>query len=52
LAATFRRLLITSPTLLLVAAAVAATGLRTVERDVEKMEDEWAARPTEPALSR
>jgi hypothetical protein len=45
-------LLITSPTLLLVAAAVAATGLRTVKRDVEKMEDEWAARPPEPALSR
>jgi MFS transporter, Spinster family, sphingosine-1-phosphate transporter len=37
-------LLITSPTLLIVAAIVAATGLRTANRDVEKMEDEWAAR--------
>jgi hypothetical protein len=45
-------LLITSPTLLLVAAAVAATGLRNVGRDVEKMENEWAARPPEPAASR
>ena len=34
-------LLITSPTLLLVAAAVAATGLRTVKPDIEKMEAEW-----------
>jgi hypothetical protein len=38
-------LLITSPTLLIVAAIIAATGLRTANRDVEKMEDEWAARP-------
>jgi MFS transporter, Spinster family, sphingosine-1-phosphate transporter len=38
-------LLITSPTLLIVAAVIAATGLRTANRDVEKMEDEWAARP-------
>ena len=38
-------LLITSPTLLIVAAIVAATGLRTVRRDIQKMEDEWAARP-------
>jgi MFS family permease len=45
-------LLITSPTLLILAAIVAATGLRTVKRDVEKMEDEWAARPPEPVLSR
>jgi MFS family permease len=34
-------LLITSPTLLLVAAAVAATGLRTVKPDIEKMEADW-----------
>jgi hypothetical protein len=45
-------LLITSPTLLIVAAIVAATGLRTVKQDVQKMEDEWAARPPEPVLSR
>jgi MFS family permease len=38
-------LLITSPTLLILAAVIAATGLRTVNRDVQKMEDEWAARP-------
>ncbi|GAC1690610.1 MAG: MFS transporter [Candidatus Dormibacteraceae bacterium] len=47
-------LLITSPTLLVLAAAIAATGLRTVRRDVQKMEDEWAERPAgaEPAASR
>jgi len=45
-------LLITSPTLLVLAAMIAATGLRTVKRDVEKMEEEWAARMPEPALSR
>jgi MFS family permease len=38
-------LLITSPTLLILAAIIAATGLRTARGDVEKMEDEWAARP-------
>lgn len=38
-------LLITSPTLLILAAIIAATGLRTAQRDVKKMEDEWAARP-------
>ncbi len=37
-------LLITSPTLLVLAAVVAATGLRSVHRDVQKMEDEWAGR--------
>ncbi len=37
-------LLITSPTLLVLAAIVAATGLRTVRRDVQTMEDEWAER--------
>ena len=44
-------LLMTSPTLLILAAVVAATGLRSVRRDVQKMEDEWADRPA-PALSR
>ena len=38
-------LLITSPTLLVLAAIVAATGLRTVRSDIQKMEDEWATRP-------
>ena len=42
-------LLITSPTLLLVAAAAAAMGLRTVKADTEKMERDWAARGAEPA---
>jgi MFS family permease len=42
-------LLITSPTLLLIAAAIAATGLRTVQRDIQKMEDAWAQRPDEAA---
>jgi MFS family permease len=42
-------LLITSPTLLIAAAIIAATGLRSTKRDVEKMEDEWAARPA-PAV--
>jgi MFS transporter, Spinster family, sphingosine-1-phosphate transporter len=37
-------LLITSPTLLILAAIAAATGLRTVKRDVQAMEDAWAAR--------
>ena len=37
-------LLITSPTLLIIAAIVAATGLRTVKTDVEVMEHDWAAR--------
>jgi MFS family permease len=44
-------LLITSPTLLIAAAIVAATGLRTVKQDVQKMEDEWAARPPEAVLA-
>ena len=42
-------LLITSPTLLILAAIVAATGLRTVKSDIEKMEKEWATRPLQPA---
>ncbi len=42
-------LLITSPTLLILAAVAAATGLRTVRADIDRMEDRWAARPAEPA---
>src|SRR6266852_7323431 len=43
-------LLITSPTLLVVAAIVGATGLKTVKPDSEKMEAAWAARTEkEPA---
>src|ERR1700681_4080815 len=38
-------LLITSPTLLVIAAAVAATGLRTARTDVDTMEEDWARRP-------
>jgi MFS transporter, Spinster family, sphingosine-1-phosphate transporter len=38
-------LLITSPTLLIVAAIIAATGLRSVRPDTQAMEDEWAGRP-------
>ena len=44
-------LLITSPTLLVLAAAAAATGLRTVRADIDRMETEWATRPGEPAIS-
>ena len=40
-------LLITSPTLLIVAAVLAATGLKSVRTDVEKMEEDWAQRPTD-----
>ena len=43
-------LLITSPTLLVVAAIIAATGLRTVHSDVQAMEHEWAARATTPVV--
>jgi MFS family permease len=42
-------LLITSPTLLIIAALVAATGLRSVKTDTQAMEDEWARRPAQPA---
>jgi len=42
-------LLITSPTLLIVAAIIAATGLRSVKGDTMAMEDEWAKRPAQPA---
>lgn len=44
-------LLITSPTLLVLAAIVAATGLSTVRRDVETMERDWAARSALPTGS-
>jgi MFS family permease len=44
-------LLITSPTLLVVAAIIAATGLRTVKADTNAMEAEWANRPEEPATA-
>ena len=40
-------LLITSPTLLIVAAIIAATGLRSVRPDTQAMEDDWAARPAQ-----
>jgi len=42
-------LLITSPTLLILAAIIAATGLRSVKADTQAMEDEWAERPAQPA---
>jgi hypothetical protein len=43
-------LLITSPTLLLIAALIAATGLRSAKTDMERMEEEWAHHPVaEPA---
>jgi MFS family permease len=41
-------LLITSPTLLILAAIMAATGLRSVNRDVQTMERDWAARAATP----
>jgi MFS family permease len=44
-------LLITSPTLLVLAAIIAATGLSTVRRDVESMEHDWAARSALPTAS-
>jgi MFS transporter, Spinster family, sphingosine-1-phosphate transporter len=44
-------LLITSPSLLVVAAIIAATGLRTVTADTNAMEAEWANRPEEPAAA-
>lgn len=47
-------LLITSPTLLILAAVAAATGLRTVRADIDRMQDRWAERSAEtaPAASR
>jgi MFS transporter, Spinster family, sphingosine-1-phosphate transporter len=44
-------LLITSPTLLILAAIIAATGLRSVRGDIQAMEDEWAARPAQPTVT-
>lgn len=44
-------LLITSPTLLVLAAILAATGLRSVKHDTEVMEDDWAHRPGDPAVA-
>jgi MFS family permease len=41
-------LLITSPTLLLLAALAAAMGLSTIDRDTSRMEAAWAARGEEP----
>ncbi len=41
-------LLITSPTLLILAAILAATGLRTAKQDIDRMESDWANRPVEP----
>ena len=41
-------LLITSPTLLVLAAIIAATGLRSVKSDVQTMESAWAARSAQP----
>jgi MFS family permease len=40
-------LLITSPTLLILAAIFAATGLRSVNPDTQAMEEEWAKRPAQ-----
>ncbi|MFI5282930.1 MAG: spinster family MFS transporter [Candidatus Dormibacterales bacterium] len=37
-------LLITSPTLLILAAIIASTGLRTAQADTRRMEEAWAAR--------
>jgi len=45
-------LLITSPTLLVVASFIAATGLGSAKRDVQTMERDWAARAATPSLSR
>ena len=41
-------LVITSPTLLIIAAAIAATGLRTAKPDIDGMEAEWARRSAGP----
>ncbi len=42
-------LLITSPTLLILAAIAAGRGLRTVKQDTESMEGTWASHPAGPA---
>jgi MFS family permease len=44
-------LLFTSPTLLVLAAIAAATGLRTVKQDTEKMEREWQERGAREAAA-
>jgi MFS transporter, Spinster family, sphingosine-1-phosphate transporter len=44
-------LLITSPTLLVLAAIIAATGLSTVRSDVQTMERDWEARSALPTVS-
>ena len=44
-------LLITSPTLLILAALIAATGLRSVRGDIQAMEDDWAAHRPEPTVA-
>jgi MFS transporter, Spinster family, sphingosine-1-phosphate transporter len=44
-------LLITSPTLLVLAAIAAATGLRTAKRDTDAMEEDWATRATPGAAA-
>jgi len=44
-------LLITSPTLLVLAAVAAAMGLKTVKQDTERMEEDWAARGAEAAAT-
>src|SRR2546427_532281 len=44
-------LLITSPTLLILAAVAAAMGLKTVKQDTERMEQDWAARGAEAAAT-
>jgi len=44
-------LLITSPTLLILAAVAAAMGLKTVKQDTERMEEDWAARGAEAAAT-
>jgi MFS family permease len=44
-------LLITSPTLLILAAVAAAMGLKTVKQDTERMEEDWAARGAEAAVT-
>ncbi|HEV2218190.1 MAG TPA: MFS transporter [Candidatus Dormibacteraeota bacterium] len=41
-------LVITSPTLLVIAAGIAATGLRTAKPDVDSMEEGWAKRSGSP----
>src|SRR5438034_2817957 len=43
--------LITSPTLLILAAVAAAMGLKTVKQDTERMEEDWAARGAEAAAT-